>query len=237
MIEELLLVIWRVITILPLMLIITLFMGRRAIGELPVFDFLVIITLASVVGADIADPSIHHFPTVIAIIAIGLIQKIVSHLKLANHKFGHKITLEPTVVIHEGMLIKTNLKKIGFSIDNILQMLREKSIFDISEVETAIIEANGSLSVLKKQPKRAVTLGDLQLSGDSSLLSYPVVVEGEIYSNVLEALQLDNIWLEEQIQLENLTLSDIFFASINSLHELHICSYDDIPEKLPPIYH
>ncbi|SER26494.1 Uncharacterized membrane protein YcaP, DUF421 family [Gracilibacillus ureilyticus] len=237
MLQDLLLVIGRIVTILPIMLMITLFMGKRAIGELPVFDFLIIITLASVVGADIADPNIHHLPTLVAIIAIGILQKAVSYLKLANRKFGHKITLEPTVVIHEGMLIQQNIKKIGFSIDNILQMLREKDVFDIRDVETAIIEANGSLSVLKKQKKREVTLGDLQIAGAKSLISYPVIVEGSIDSSVLEAWQLEEAWLTEQLHRKNLQLEDVFFASVNSVHELHICSYEEIPEKLPPVYH
>ncbi|KAB8130718.1 DUF421 domain-containing protein [Gracilibacillus oryzae] len=237
MLEDIMLVIGRVITILPLMLIITLFMGRRAVAELPVFDFLIIITLASVVGADIADPNIKHFPTVIAIIAIGILQKSVSFLKLKNRTFGHKITLEPIIVVHEGMLIQKNIKKIGFSIDNILQMLRQKEIFDISEVETAIIEANGSISVLKNRKKRGVTLEDLQISGQNSCISYPVIVEGKIYTNVLDTFELDETWLLEQIQLHNHPLQDIFFASINSLQELHICAYDDMPKELPPIYH
>lgn len=66
----------RIITILPLLLIVTLLMGKRAIGELPVFDFLIIVTLGAVVGADIADPSIHHLPTAMAIIGIGILQKL-----------------------------------------------------------------------------------------------------------------------------------------------------------------
>lgn len=60
LLKDVALVLGRVVTILPLLLFVTLFMGKRAIGELPVFDFLIIITLDAVVGADIADPDIHH---------------------------------------------------------------------------------------------------------------------------------------------------------------------------------
>ncbi|HFK1549305.1 DUF421 domain-containing protein [Bacillus albus] len=74
--KEISLVLLRIITILPLLLFVTLYMGKRAIGELPIFDFLIIITLGAVVGADIADPSIKHFPTVITIIAMGISKKL-----------------------------------------------------------------------------------------------------------------------------------------------------------------
>ncbi|KZL92317.1 DUF421 domain-containing protein [Clostridium magnum] len=134
LIKELLIVIGRIVTILPLMLVITLYMGKRSIGELPVFDFLVIIILGAVVGADIADPEIEHIHTATAIILIGFFQRIVSKLKIKYRKFGHLITFEPTIVIQYGKFIVPNLTKIRYSIDNIFQMLREKEVFDISDV-------------------------------------------------------------------------------------------------------
>ncbi len=151
-----LLVLGRIVTILPLLLFMTLYMGKRAIGELPIFDYLIIITLGAVVGADIADPSIKHFPTAVAIIIIALFQRVITNWKITNRKIGRLLTFEPTVVIQNGKFLDKNLKKIRYSIDNILQMLREKNVFDISEVETAIIEANGALSVLKKTEKHPV---------------------------------------------------------------------------------
>lgn len=121
-------------------------MGKRSIGELPVFDFLVILALGAVVGADIADPKIEHLHTAVAIVLIGLLQRGVSILAIKVRKFGKMITFEPTVVIHNGGLIEENLKKVRYSIDNILQMLREKDTFSLDEVELAVLEANGRLS-------------------------------------------------------------------------------------------
>ncbi|PWW20442.1 uncharacterized membrane protein YcaP (DUF421 family) [Cytobacillus oceanisediminis] len=184
-IKEILLVLGRIITILPLLLFITLFMGKRAIGELPIFDFLIIVTLGAVVGADIADPSIKHLPTAIAIIGIGILQRVVAIWKISNRKIGRLLTFEPTVIIQNGKFLNKNLKKIRYSIDNILQMLRGKNIFEINEVETAIVEANGALSVLKKPHKNSVTLEDMKIEKTTSTISFPVIVEGTIYSNIL----------------------------------------------------
>lgn len=156
-------VLGRIVTILPLVLFITLFMGRRSIGEMPVFDFLIIITLGAVVGADIADPSIHHLPTVVAIIAIGILQRAVSQWMISNRKIGQLITFKPTIVIWKGQILHENLHRIHYSIDNILVMLREYQIFDLSEVDTAIIESNGKLSVQKKVEKQIITKEDLQI--------------------------------------------------------------------------
>lgn len=238
LLSDLLIVVGRIITILPLLLFITLFMGKRAIGELPVFDFLVIITLASVVGADIADPDIQHFPTIVAIIMIGLLQKVVSHLKIANRKIGKLLTFEPTIVVYDGTFLNQNLKKIGFSIDNILQMLRDKDVFEISEVDIAIIEANGSLSVLKKSEKKSVTREDLKITNSTSSISYPVIIEGKIDLSVLQVINLDEDWLHKQLQQKQITsVKDIFFASINYKNELQISLYDESVINIPSIKH
>ncbi|WP_077623640.1 DUF421 domain-containing protein [Sediminibacillus massiliensis] len=236
MLKDLLLVIGRIITILPLLLIVTLIMGKRAIGELPVFDFLIVIVLGAVVGADIADPAIHHIPTFVAILTITLLQRTVAYWKLSHRKLGKWITFEPTIVIQDGKLQRAKLKKIRYSIDNVLQMLREKNVFDISEVETAIIEANGSLSVIKKPEKNTVTREDMAISHTNSTITFPVIVEGKVYESVLERFQLDKTWLDKQLETQNILLDSVFYASINKDKQLHISLIDE-QTSLPPIVH
>lgn len=222
-IKEFFVLLGRIITIIPLMLVITLYMGKRSIAELPVFDFLVIIILGAVVGADIADPEIPHIHTAAAIILIGIFHRIVSKLKIKYRKFGHLITFDPTIVIQDGKFIVKNLRSIRYTIDNILQMLREKDVFDISDVHLGIIESNGNISVLKKATKEEVTLEDLNLSKSTSSLSYTIIIDGVLYNDVLKKLNLSEDWLKQQ--LANLGVkksSEIFYASINTKNELHV---------------
>lgn len=240
LIKELLLVTGRILTIIPLMLLVALFMGKRSIGELPVFDFLVIIILGAVVGADIADPDIPHIHTAAAIVLIGLFQIIVSKLIIRQRKLGHLITFEPTIVIQEGKLIVKNLKKLRYSLDNVLQMLREKDVFDIADVHLGIIEANGRISILKKESKATVTLEDMNLAKMSANISYPIIIEGKIYVDVLKKLKLSEAWLKDQLAARNISdLRTIFFASVNDKVELHVSLKNDMEntESLLPIKH
>lgn len=225
----------RIITIFPLMLIIGLFMGKRSIGELPVFDFLVIIALGAVVGADIADPKIEHIHTAVAIVLIGFLQRGVSILTIKSRKLGRLITFEPTVVVHRGKLLKNNLKKVRYSIDNILQMLREKDIFHLGDVELAILEANGRLTVNKKTPKSAPTLEDLGIVKRKSDLSYPLIIEGTVYNETLSYIKKDRLWLESQLEAKGLRQDDIFYASVDEHGELYVS--DQAPKNPPPIRH
>lgn len=220
--KDILLVYGRIFIIMPLLLIATLFMGKRSIGELPVFDFLVIITLGAIVGADIADPTIKQIPTAAAVIALAILQKIVTATVIKYRRIGKALTFEPTIVIKNGELIVNNLKKINYSIDNILQMLREKEVFDLSIVQLGIIEANGRLSLFKYAGEAPVVKKDLSITQVDHQISLPVIIEGEIDTTTLEHLNRDETWLKEELSVMNVNLSDIFFASINENLVLHI---------------
>ncbi|WP_420537705.1 DUF421 domain-containing protein [Halalkalibacter alkalisediminis] len=239
--KELIILFFRVITILPLMLFVTLLMGKRSIAELPVFDFLIVITLGAVVGADLADPAIKHIHTAVAVVLIGLFQISVAKGKIINRTFGRLITFEPTIVIHNGVFLVNNLRRIRYSIDNILQMLRENDVFDVSDVELGIVEANGQLTIHKTASKSTVTLGDLGLDKSSTDLSFPVVIDGKIYKDVLETLDLDEEWLRQKLTGVGVSdMTTVFFASLTKQKELHVSLKDNqlqLQKNLPPIFH
>jgi uncharacterized membrane protein YcaP (DUF421 family) len=223
------------------MIFVTIMMGRRSIAELPVFDFLVVLTLGAVVGADLADPNIEHIHTGVAVILIGLFQVLVAKWKIRYRRFGRLITFEPTIVIHNGVFLVKNLKKIRYSIDNILQMLRENDVFNVSDVELAIIEANGQLTVHKKPSKASVTIEDIGLTKSSTDLSYPVIIDGKLYQDVLGKLKLNEEWLNQELsKLGILDIKSVFFASLTAQKQLHVSLKENqlsLVQNLPPIFH
>jgi len=117
-------------------------------------------------------------------------------------------------------------------------MLREKEVFDINDVETAIIEANGSLSVWKKPTKNTLTREDMNIIQTTSSISYPVIVEGIMYEDVLEKFNVDVVWLKQQLSYQGVVeLDSVFYASINKNHEVHISLKDDSNIPIPPLKH
>lgn len=226
----------RILTIIPLLLIMSLFMGKRIIAELPIFDFLIVLILGSLVGADIADPDIQHLPTAFAIVAIAIFQRILAKWKLSNRKVRKMLSFEPTVVIQNGKFINQNLTSIRYSVDTILQMLRGKNVFDVSEVEIAIIEGNGALSVLKKVEKNPVTPEDLNIRKPTSSISFPVIIDGIVYADVLKQFNLNEAWLDQHLLDKGVhDTRDVFFASVNRKLELHLSLRDKDGVEIPPI--
>ncbi|WP_241655852.1 DUF421 domain-containing protein [Halobacillus litoralis] len=228
-------VIGRIVTILPLLLGVGIFMGKRSIGELPVFDFLVVLVLGSVVGADIADPKINHIHTVTAIIMIALLQKFIIRIKLKNPHIGKMLTFEPTVVVYEGEMIDKNLKRIHYSIDNITQMLRENEVFHISDVELAIVEPNGQLSVKLKVENEGVTRGDMGILIGGGGYDIPIILDGILQKDLLKRLNRNEEWVSAE--LGDHQVSDVFYGAVTNEGELYFSLKGKDADSLPPIEH
>ncbi len=221
----------RVFTIFPLMFLMTLLMGKRQVGELPVIDFIIAITIGSVVGADIADPTIHHGPTALAVVLIALFQIAVSWGKIRSRLFNHWLTFEPTILIQNGQILHSHLKSSRISIDNLLELLRAKNVFDINQVEFAIFEPAGTLSVLKKSQYEVPSAKDLGLQTEYKGVATPVVVEGKPFLPGLRFVGLDEEGLLKILKGINLqSFSEVFFASMNAGNNLHVSLYAE-PHK------
>lgn len=233
--KDLGIVVLRIFTILPFMIFVTLYMGKRSIGELPVFDFLVVLVFGSVVGADIADPDIKHIHTIVAMILIGILQNILTKMKVSSRKVGKLLSFEPTVVIENGQVLKEDLKKTGYTIDNILMLLREKEVFSLQDVEIGIIESNGSLSIHKIPPKQTVTLEDAGVMKRTSL-AFPLIVDGVLHTGVLDKLNVEEKWVRDEMRKVGFTaIDEVFYASINVRKEIHIVKTSDI-HSYPPFF-
>lgn len=221
----------RVFTIFPLFFFLTLLMGKRQVGELTVIDFIIVITIGSVVGADIADPSIHHGPTALAIILIAIFQIIVSWVKTKSRLFNHWITFEPTIMIQNGQILRSHLKQNRITLDHLVEMLREKNIFNINEVEFAILEPSGTLSVLKKAQYDVPTIRDLGLHAEYKGVATPIIVEGKPFLPGLRFTTLDETTLLNALKgMDIHGFEDVFFASMNTDGSFHISLYTE-PHK------
>lgn len=232
--ETYVLISFRIISIMLLLLFSILFiMGKRPIGELPVFDFLSLIVIGAIVGADIADPNIEHLPTAFAVVFLSIFQRIVSTLVLKSDKIRKLVTFESTIIIKDGKFDYKNLKKINYSIDDILMLLREKDIFDISKVSYGIIESNGNISILKKSQHETVTLEDMNLPFKKSNLALTVILEGELKKENMELLNVtsEDIMIKLNDQGFN-NLEEIFYGSMDFQGKLTVSSYKDKFNKI-----
>ncbi|WBW97268.1 DUF421 domain-containing protein [Oceanirhabdus sp. W0125-5] len=219
---------FRVTTIMLVLLISTLIIsGKRPIGELPVFDFLTIIVIGAVTGADIAEPKVPHIHIIFAIIAMCLFQKIINTIYLKSYFFRKIITFPPTIIVQDGKMIYKNMKKVKYSADEVLMLLRENDVFDISQVKYGILEASGDISILKKGYAETVTKKDMDIKSMDAELKHTIIFDGKFQSENLKLLNFSEEDIIKIIKEHGYNdISEIFFASMDKSKNISISPYD-----------
>lgn len=215
-------VLLRFLIIFPLLYLITSLMGKRSIGELPVIDFIVAITIGNVVGADLADPTVPHGPTVMIVIVLGLTQYGFTWLRRINARIRNLSTMTPTVVVEKGQFLTHNISGIRYTINDILPMLRAQGVFRLSEVQTAIIEPNGKLSVQKKASANPVTPEVMGIPVQEPSPTHLLIADGRMVPQGLAQSGKDQAWLERELKRQGYQgIEDVYLAAVEGENTLY----------------
>ncbi len=210
---------YQVIVIRSVTSIITLFllsklMGRKQVSQLSMFDYVVGISIGSIAAAMTVDTEIkwYYFVTAMGIYAgIYILIAMASIKSLWARKFFEGA---PIILIQDGKIICKNVKKVRYDINSLLEECRFAGYFDVSDINIAIMESNGKVSILPKLNKRMVTIGDLQLAVKPDGLVANVVIDGCIMTGNLKAIGKDEKWLLKEIKKQNVeSLKEILLAT------------------------
>ncbi len=166
-------------------LIMIRFLGKRALGELGPFDFVVMTGVGHTVVSVALDKSIPFWEGIVILVTLACLEYLMGYLALKNQTLSNIITGKPVVLISEGRIIKENLKKEKFNVDDLLQELRKQGIRDLDEVDKGILESCGGFSVLLREEDEPVSRRDLGLKPlrRSEILTIQPINRGEFFQN------------------------------------------------------
>lgn len=216
------------------LLVMVRIMGKREIGQLSPFDLVVAITIGELAAVALELES-DLVKALVPIALIALLELLLSYASLKSHVLRRLITGSPTVVIENGRIHYENLKRNRYNTSDLLSQLREKDVFSPGEVEYAILEPSGRLSVLKRSQHRAVTPADLHLGTGYEGLSFPLVCDGVVQNRNMEQLSLSMDWLNDQLRLRNIGgVHDVALALIDAGGELYVSTKSDPGEHTAP---
>lgn len=174
-------------------------MGKREVGQLGTFDLVVFILIAEIVAMAIEDKN-NFIYNLIPVFVLVILQIIIAKLSLKSIKFRRFVEGHPTVIIKKGVINFKNMVDQRYTLDDLLLQLREKDIRTIDEVDYAILEVNGKLSVFKKDDK------------DNKIYPLPIILDGKVQFNNLYSLGKSKKWLLDTLLSKNLKAEDIFYA-------------------------
>ncbi|WP_242234820.1 DUF421 domain-containing protein [Bacillus cereus group sp. BfR-BA-01316] len=196
-------IIGRTMLLYTIILIIFRLMGKREIGELSVLDLVVFIMLGemAVVAIENTDKSLWH--QLVPMTFLMCIQIVLSVISLKFQRFRHLIEGEPAILVNAGKIDEKKMRKQRYNMDDLLMQLREQGIGDVRDVEYAILEASGKLSVFQKQKSKK----SKKSKNDTPIFTLPLIIDGEIQYNHLQMIEHTDEWLVEK--LNNLGYKDV----------------------------
>jgi len=210
--------------------LLTRIMGRKEISQMTFFNFVSAISIGSITASLAVNDNLTIKNGFIALVGWTAFTLLMAFVDIKIKPLRKLTTGEPIIVIKEGKIMEQALKKTKLDMDSLSSMLRQKDIFSLSDVEYAIFESSGKLSVMKKENKQNVTKGDLSIPTQTKIFptATEVISDSMINTNNLARLNLDKNWLEQQLKSSGVTsIEDVFYAEVQPDGSLYIDQRED----------
>ena len=206
-------------------------MGKRQLGELQPSELVITILVSNIATLPIEDVNIPVIVGVTPILALVCFEVLVSWINLKFPKLRKLISGSPKIIVRGGCIERDILRELRFSVDDLLMALRSKDIFDISEVQYAIVETTGSVSVIKKADLETPTRKDLKISAEISDPPVLIISDGNFIDKAMESLKLSRSAVESLVKANGMELSDIFIMTVDNSGKCFVADKQGSPPK------
>ena len=204
--------------------IITKIMGHKQVAQLDFFDYISGITIGSI-AAELATELEAPEKPLVALCVYGLTSILLTLLARKLPRTRKYINGTPTMLMNGGVIYRKNLKKAKLDLSEFMLMCREQGYFDLDEIQTAVFEHNGKLSVLPKAANRPATPDDLKITAKAMHIGVEVIMDGRIMDDNLGRAGRDANWLEKKLKAEGFRSASEIFLGIYSPEEDKLSLY------------
>jgi uncharacterized membrane protein YcaP (DUF421 family) len=215
-------VILRTLLTIIVLLIFTRLIGKRQITQLTYFEYITGITLGSLAAYASLDDSIHWAIPLLALsvwVGVSLLQEF---LVIKSKAARELIEGKGTVFIKDGKILEDNLKKERYSSDELLNQLRQKNAFRVADVEFAVLETSGNLSVMMKPENQPITASKLGIKVANTPEPQTVIMDGKIMDEPLATAGFSRAWLHTELEKIGVTVENVYLAQVDGYGQLYI---------------
>ena len=195
-----LIIFFRAIILYIIVLIVMRIMGKREIGQMQPFELAISIMIADLAATPMAETGIPISNGIIPILGLLVMHLVISTLNIKSTKAREILCGKPSILINKGKIDETVLRKERFTINELEERLRDNNIFNIGDVEYAILETSGQVTVIPKPAKRNTIPADFNIEPKYEGISYDLVVDGRVMYKNLEKIGKNYVWLEKQTE-------------------------------------
>jgi uncharacterized membrane protein YcaP (DUF421 family) len=209
-------------------------MGKREVGELSAFDLVVAIMIAELAAMAMDKIEMPLYQGIIPIFTLVFMEMLFSWISLKSHAVRSLINGVPSIVISNGQIVEKEIRRLRYNVSDLLGQLRQKDVYNIDDVQFAVLETSGELSVVLKADRRPLTPGDLGLPVRYEGLPAPLIFDGRVHGKNLSKINLDESWLIGELKKKGVAgIEDVLFASLDCQGQLYVSQKDSgrIQEK------
>ena len=190
-------------------------MGKRQIGDMQPNELVVTLLISEIAAIPLQDMDQPVFIGVVAIFSLVIIEIFISILSMKSNFIRKIVNGKSVIIIKDGVIDQKAMKSVRMTVFDLIELLRSQEVFDISSVLFAVLEVNGSLSVLLKNQYKPLTAEDVKIEKDDGSLPLPVISDGKIISQSLEFLNLNQKKLAKILQKNKIKSKDVFLMMID----------------------
>ena len=219
-------IILRTIIIYVILTITMRIMGKRQLGELDVGELVITILLSEIATTPITNPDRSLIESLVPITTLVTLEVISSLLILKVPFFKTVLSSKPAVIIKRGEIDFKMMKKVRISLEELVSQVRQNGIYDLFEVDYAILEENGKMSVIPKSINRQPDRSDLNIKSIDNGIMHIVISDGNVNSHSLELLNKDRAWLDRKLQKLKVPIKEVFCMTVDDSGKVFIQKRD-----------
>ena len=219
---DLLDVILRCLVSLVTLFLVTKMIGKKQVSQFSLFDYVIGISIGNFAAEMAINLESSYLHGTVAVIVFGLVAYLVSVLTMKSLKIRKLIIGDPNILIKDGKILYNSLKKSKFDINDLLEEARINGYFDISDIDYALMEANGKISFLPKIESQNPTNKDLKIKQNKKGLCINLIIDGQIIDKALIDIHKDESWLLKKIKEKNYNLEEVILATIDLQNNLKV---------------
>lgn len=197
-------------------------MGKRQIGDMQPNELVITLLISEIAAIPLQDADQPLIVGITAIFILIVIEIFVSFLALKNFFVRKLLSGRSVVIIKNGVLDQKAMRSVRMTVIDLIELLRGQEVFDISQVDYAVLEVNGDLSVLMKDPYKNVTLKDMEVKAKKSGLPLPVISDGKIIYESLESLNFTTADLLKILKSNSLATEEVFLMTLDRYKNMNI---------------
>lgn len=217
------------LTSLIILFILTKLMGNKEMSQLSMFDYIIGITIGSIAAEMATALESAFWQPLLAMCIYAIVSIIISFISSKSLKFRRIVTGTTLILLDNGKLYYENFKKAKLDLDEFLMLCRVNGYFDLSDIQTALLESNGKISFLPKAEKRPTITSDFNLTPKQDRVTVNVILDQKVLYENLKYTGNDYAWLQKQLTNQGITnIKDVFLATCDFENNLSIYTKDNL---------